>query len=367
MKSHPFLLLLAVILASCSTFKSTSQSSIKQYSFTNGNSIQFIQNITHFELLDNTGNIVYSTIDSVSLINNGKLQATFPCAGVVCFLHDDKAIHIATTQGYYRIDRATQTITRIFLPSRKKTPMINALVFDKNGILWIGTEGEGLFSIAQDGTIHPEGTYFLISSLAVTQDSSLWIGTNIGIIRKYANGRVIRYYEETSNGISLPDNIIEHLQVDRSQNLWIFMSSAVSVLTPHDYAGTDVNDAHEDPMTYAYLGSEATHIAKFYQHPTHPAVWWALTNNGVLKISGIQLAEELPEGPPDKLPRPKGSIEKIETMTDLSGNSVTLKHPNDLAFDNEGNLWVATPDGLFCVGKTLLNQQARHLLSGKYN
>lgn len=365
MKRSFAILVLAIALGSCSIFKDSSQSNIKQYSFKNGSNIQLTQNITHFELLGDADNIVYSTNDSVSLINKGKLEATFSCPGVVCFLHDNRAIHIATTHGYYRIDRATNSITQIPLPSRKKTPAVNALVFDKNGILWIGTEGEGLFSLGQDASIHPEGTYFLISSLAVTQDSSLWIGTNIGIVRKYADGRVIRYYEETSNGISLPDNIVEHLQVDRSQNIWIFMSSAVSVLTPRDYAGSDASDSHEDPMTYAYLGSEATHISKFYQHPTHPAVWWALTNDGVLKISGIQLAEEQPEGAPDKLPHPKGSIEKIETLTDAKGSSVALKHPNDLAFDNDGNLWVATDNGLFCVGRTLLDIQAHHLLSGK--
>ncbi len=365
MKRSFALLVIALTLASCSVFKDSALSNIKQFSYQNGNQIQLTQNITHFELLDNAKSIVYSTTDSVAIINNGKLEASFSCPDVVCFLHNSKAIHIATTHGYYRIDRATNSITQIPLPARKKTPAINALVFDKNGILWIGTEGEGLFSIAQDASIHPEGTYFLISSLAVTQDSSLWIGTNIGIVRKYSNGRVIRYYEETSNGISLPDNIVEHLQVDRSQNLWIFMSSAVSVLTPHDYAGSDESDSHDDPMTYAYLGSEATHISKFFQHPTHPAVWWALTNDGVLKISGIQLAEEPPEGAPDKLPAPKGSVEKIENLTDAKGISVALKHSNDLAFDSDGNLWVATPDGLFCVGRTLLDKQARHLLSGK--
>src|SRR5690606_36803796 len=86
-----------------------------------------------------------------------------------------------------------------------------------------------------------------ILTLAATQDSNVWIGTNVGLYKmSLKDYSTIRYAEEGYSGYELPDNIIEQLYEDPFSNIWVVMPDNISFKRGNNYTG-------ENP-TYNFIG-----------------------------------------------------------------------------------------------------------------
>ena len=98
-----------------------------------------------------------------------------------------------------------------------KSP-VRALAEDTNGVLWIGTESDGLFSL-RDGKISPAAAPVKdISTLLTSADGSLWAGTSAHGLAHFSQG-AWKLFSSTLNGLAYDD--MGSLAEDDAGNLWI--------------------------------------------------------------------------------------------------------------------------------------------------
>jgi signal transduction histidine kinase/ligand-binding sensor domain-containing protein len=98
---------------------------------------------------------------------------------------------------------------------------ITALVPERDGSIWVGTDGDGLFSVEgkADGHWKKQGGRFSdwIRTLYLDGENTLWIGTGGGGLSRLKGGTMATF--TTREG--LPDNTISQILEDDAGNLWL--------------------------------------------------------------------------------------------------------------------------------------------------
>lgn len=100
------------------------------------------------------------------------------------------------------------------------TPIVSALLKDREGLLWVGTRESGLFQVKDGRFIRLSAETGLVGSTVnrVFQDPSgmLWVGTFGGGLHRYKGGG----FERLSSANGLKDNDVLSLWYDREGSLW---------------------------------------------------------------------------------------------------------------------------------------------------
>ena len=202
---------------------------------------------------------------------SGKLKSNF----IVTLINTRRGnIYIGTRNGLYRFDFAGNTFLNI--PEIPADCFVHSILEDKNGILWIGTMGKGLYyydpirKIARNILHDPKNKISLSSNSVTTvfEDSSgqMWVGTE--------GGGLCRYIPETNSFTSyqvkdgLPGNTIYKILEDSKANLWISTSQGLVCLTPRTNKikiftvsngllsdQFNYNSGYKDPNGTMYFGS----------------------------------------------------------------------------------------------------------------
>ncbi|HWB92438.1 MAG TPA: two-component regulator propeller domain-containing protein [Puia sp.] len=144
-------------------------------------------------------------------------------------------ILVGTWGGLYRYERQQDNFTRI----EGFGVHIQALLEDRQGVLWSCTQGEGIYfynpATRQHGNLHydPDDANSLIDNHVngIYQDSrgELWFATEGGLCEyEKASGKFTRY--TTKNG--LPDNLIFRILEDDRKKLWISTSKGLVCFDP---------------------------------------------------------------------------------------------------------------------------------------
>jgi ligand-binding sensor domain-containing protein len=159
-------------------------------------------------------------------------------------------IYLATNKGLARLNpdgmrgSAENPLFSVFLPDNKRAEKIQTLYEDRNNQVWVGTS-DGLYKLIEaDGRIafesvalgeplpgfggalsEPDPNAVSVTSILETKNGVLWVGTfGSGLFRLSENGGVRRV--AASDGLG--DNKITDLLEDRSGNLWVSKRSDVS-------------------------------------------------------------------------------------------------------------------------------------------
>jgi len=259
-------------------------------------------------------------------------------------------VYAGSDRGLYAISLNGFKGSRLEIPALGTMPPITALAVGPSGELWIGTKGYGVFERVR-GAILPERGAPNIMSLAVTADSSVWIATYVGLHRIH-RGEYEAYSEEIHHeGLAIPDNIVEHVQTDGDGNLWVFMSRAVSVITPEQSAA---EEGHIDPVTWSYLGSDENTITAFGDGPNRSQ--WFIGNDGLLMLTGVDIdheAEHHAHGLSDIIERPEGTLVEIGRTLSQIDPSFDDSVARDICFGQDGTVWIGTDKGLWRIGSGL--------------
>ncbi len=207
---------------------------------------------------------------------------------------------------------------------------INALYFDRSGILWVGTR-EGLFSF--DGysfTIH-QHVVGEPNSLAdnwvrtILEDraGNLWVGTNAGGLNRLdrASGRVTAFRYDAGDAGTISHDSVYAITEAGDGTLWIGTQSGLNRFDPATGRARRIPVlAPSDPRSGSeYVGALLP--------DRDGSLWVATIGNWVLRFDPAS-------GAATPLPVPPGSAKAMASADAFS-----------LAFDAAGRLWVGTRYG----------------------
>lgn len=255
--------------------------------------------------------------------------------------------------------------------------VVNAIVQDQKGFLWIGTD-DGLnrydgynFKIYKPDSNNP----FSLSDRTITamvedKDGFLWVGTRQGGLNRYdpATGKFIYFLHDKDNDQSLASNYVTSLELDRS-GLWIGTNNGLDYLNFRSLVFTHYRDDSKSParlssnfITALMLDSQSqlwigtvdaglnvydTDTNNLSVYKNNKNLTSSLSHNRVLSIIEHQKGE-IWVGTANGLNRFSKVTDQFtrfqydpEQPDSLAGNIVY-----SLFIDSTGGMWVGTNDGL---------------------
>ena len=130
----------------------------------------------------------------------------------------DGFIWVGTTAGLVRFDGIKFNPLKLEISSPSNPAHITALCEDSNGHLWIGTQQDGVFKLAEGALSHYAREHDLldVTSLAADSRGQVWIGGKNGL--KLWTGREFKSFTRRDG---LSDEFVSGLNVARSGAVWI--------------------------------------------------------------------------------------------------------------------------------------------------
>jgi signal transduction histidine kinase/ligand-binding sensor domain-containing protein len=259
-------------------------------------------------LKDRRGNTWYSTALGVVRESGGRFEkvgAFAPRDHAAYRTYEDAegAVWIAKDEGVFR---ATDHGLESFAP----WPRVRSFFSDRDGNIWVGTNGDGLYRFKRSSVrmyTKDDGLPGnIIQTVMTTRDGSLWAGANCGGLSRFDGARFQTYSEQ--NG--LLNSCVYAIAEDGNRDLWIGTWGG-GAFRFHDGAFTPFSKAQgmaDDRVTEIIAARDGT-------------IWFG-TLSGVSRLKDGQMRNfKLGDGP---------------------ANS----RPLAIAEDRSGALWAGTRDGL---------------------
>ncbi|WP_158537988.1 hybrid sensor histidine kinase/response regulator [Corallincola holothuriorum] len=136
------------------------------------------------------------------------------------------------------------------------TPIkVTALLEDKNGIIWIGSENHQIYTLAQDGKFKLVNTSRLSSDglirvLFEDLNGTVWIGTERGLAVYDEEIDAIAPYPTQNN--SLSGNMILNIYQDHTGIMWVGTFSGVYVGVKNNFETTDTNRGLSNNIVFSF-------------------------------------------------------------------------------------------------------------------
>lgn len=252
-------------------------------------------------------------------------SANSPDNRVLALCRDqDGTLWVGTSHGLARLERGTNHLTAIALPARSDhEPLVSALFEDSAGRMWIGTRGHGAYVI-DAGTTTPrpvQETSDVASStfgnetvraVAEIRPGIIWIGTDAqGIVSVDTSGfRTRRIHHDPALASSLGDGSVFAIHRDRAGLVWVGTDRS---LNRHNAAQTSIStifgaSSRSDSISVA-------DVAALLEMP-NGLIWLGLGNNGIDVVDpmGVRVAALRPN--PAQLDRalPKKYLTSFEIV-----------------------------------------------------
>ncbi len=169
------------------------------------------------------------------------------CSGVVCALYEDTRGSLWVGQQraepeIVHLESGKPEVLR--LQSRLAGTVVRTLTEDKDGGLWIGTQGDGIYKIKDGRQWHFGRNEGLsnedIRSLFLDGEGALWIGTFGGGLNRYLDGKFTSF--TTRNG--LVNDSLGSILEDAHGNLWCASLAGVFRVSKAELNGLARGDIH---------------------------------------------------------------------------------------------------------------------------
>lgn len=254
-------------------------------------------------------------------------------APVRCALATDSVLWLGTAQGLQRLPMrrgpGAWRSQPLALPAPAGPAPITTLLRDAAGTVWVGVEGYGAYQVV-GGELQSTLRIPAITSGVATADSSVWLGTNLGLHR-WQNGTWTRYNEEGVANHEIPDNLVDKLLLDNGGSLWVLMSDAITVF--ENTARPGAGEAHLP--TVKYLGQPGNEVYSVAYLPGRGHVF--ATAMGLLL---------LPTQRPGELAHLEATTDKVETpqvLVPLTVAGAAITGPCLLQAAGWQRIWVVQP------------------------
>jgi ligand-binding sensor domain-containing protein/signal transduction histidine kinase len=212
----------------------------------------------------------------------------------------------------------------VFFP--EKLPGVSGIhvrnVFqDRSGALWVGTDGNGLFRIADGRAEHFSTLNTFIRAIAQAHDGSMWVGTDGGlnhIVMESGKPIMRQYY--VGNGLIYPS--IRVLLVDHKGDLWVGTDRGIN----HVRGDSFLNDPAMALL--AQMKVWAIH------EDADGGLWFGTRDNGLYRLRD-------------------GKLTHFTADDGLASNAIY-----QILEDAAGHLWLSGPNGVALVNRHELDAQA---------
>ena len=248
-------------------------------------------------------------------------------------------IWIGTDDGLDVLNFGTGQVSHFHHDKYPDLRLIRSIMRDTKGLLWVGTSGNGLFTIddrddknvkIQQFRYNPIITDGISSDyimcLLEDRDNNVWVGTTRGLCvlsPENRESRSFRIYNKSSLAPSgLPENHIRALFEDRNGKLWI--GTYGGGLAVYDRKSGKFNVYRYDPDNPVSLSSN--YIYSILEDH-HGAIWVGTYGGGLNRFEPNNSE--------------KVNIQHFYTEDGLPGNLIY-----GLLEDNQGNIWISTNNGL---------------------
>ena len=254
----------------------------------------------------------------------------------------------SNNQGLFKI--SNNIASQVDIPSLNKST-VSSIKEDRNGKLWIATEGEGLFSLKDEKlekhyTIEDGLFDNYVESLTCSNDGLLLIATTRGL----------QYFDESNHLKSIKEltNIyINCLYVDEWNSVWIGTENGLARWS---------KSQNKVEWVYGKLSIDLVRISAIIKDKEN-SLWLTSSRTGLMRLKESRLANlTQPDLSSDRVNivheswngnlyigtdknrldvYNTGSFESLEIETDLNGNGV-----RDIYHDRDGSFWLATYVGI---------------------
>lgn len=196
---------------------------------------------------------------------------------------------------------------------------------DLSGVLWVGTDGDGIYRIGEAGTTRwtdRDGlTNNFIRAIARDRDGSIWVATDGGLSRLVGEGAhplIVNYEEKDGLALSSTRSLLE----DRRGDLWIGTDRGLS----HMHGGAFMQDAATAAMAQMKVWA-------IHEDP-EGGLWFGTRDNGLFRLRD-------------------GRIAHFTASDGLAGNAIYC-----ILEDVDAHLWLSGPNGISMLNRHELDAQA---------
>ncbi|MDG9670639.1 ATP-binding protein [Hahella sp. CR1] len=229
--------------------------------------------------------------------------------------------------GLYVFDLDTQEMRRIPVATKVKDDFsAGMLQYQDDGALWVGSTGDGVFTLTTDAngqeqltrTLAGRGLHDAWITDILHHGSDIWIATrNEGLYRLTADGETQRMVFATPNDSRNTHKEVFDIQIDDEGVLWIVTFDGL-------YYGEIRTDAFNKNAILGYKYIEGAIISSFAE--TDEALWIGTMGRGLLKVGHDRNVDHLVQ---NSAPAPLLFSDSIRAMQ----------------ADHRDSLWIATDGG----------------------
>lgn len=337
MKYYIVIALTMIGLSSCSIFKPNMPTIIARKDEFGQKDLKYYSSIDNKIVVAGTNNLIVRE-------NGNSINLEYDVINKV--LQTEKEIFLATKQGLMNYKFGGENKLQLVpTPTKFNNPQITDVIYSEiDKTIHISTNGYGCFKLV-NGKLEQSYSTPVANCLAETADSSIWIGTNYGLVR-LKNNEITRYSEEiVTQGFNVPDNIIEKLYVDPDNILWIVMSEAIAFATPSVY---NSQSEHTEIHSFPFIGSKSNKINGIAKSKKGDDFWLFATDEGLFMLYGLDIAEEHHEhGMKDKLSSLEGDVKRFK----FENNETKIR---DIIALSNGDVQIITEKSVWLIPRNTL-------------
>ena len=256
---------------------------------------------------------------------------------------------------------SAQATRALFTPYRVSddpvSNRIDTLYEDRAGQIWVGTDG-GLFRLIIDGDAVSferfelplqAGQGHLIDVWEMVEDAegSLWIATGQGLFRRLPDGRLIHYTIRPSEGT----DYVWSLLIDGDGRLWVGSRRGLMIIKPEP--ASEIASAGEGVLNLLPEKKAEGSVNTGISLPEMAGqAGWYTTQHG-LAYNYVRSIKRSADGHIWMATR-RGGITEFdgERFRSYGKAQGVMERADELAFDNDGNLWVgSTSDGAIRIAR----------------
>ncbi|HEX4946978.1 MAG TPA: two-component regulator propeller domain-containing protein [Blastocatellia bacterium] len=207
-----------------------------------------------------------------------------------------------------------QTLVPVALPPAMRSVPIRNVFRDRHGVLWLGTDGQGIARI--DGATVTRFTTRqglrndFTRAFCEDRDGSLWIGTDSGLSRFDGKG-----FQNFTTQEGLVYNSVRALWLDRGGSLWIATDGGLSQWRAGAFT--------REPVLESLRGRKVWAL----HEDADGGLWIGTHGDGLYWLKNNQLTQ-------------------FTTKAGLPSNKIHF-----IAEDASGNLWMSGPSGILSVAR----------------